>query len=289
MKKLLKKDFLLILTVLVGCSSQNFNKKIETSENDGLKEESFMRYNSDRFIKFEKSNQDNIQLANSSCHQEKFIKGKDLLEEKMQSEKNNPYYWNALGTCYMLDESYTKALFFYDLGIESLETYKSADKNLAEATITNNLGLIHLKFKRYNEAFDSFSKANQLAPNIITPKVNMAQIYLEFNQNDRAIDLLKSIENNSSDTDLLYNLSLAYFRKGESDKAFSTLLKVHKDSLNRADIVGLYASCLLKKNRIQEAKNIIEKRVVASEFENRNKIILEEINEKIKSNENLKK
>lgn len=289
MKKLLKKDFLLILTILVGCSSQNFNKKIEISENDGLKEESFMRYNSERLLKFEKNNKDAIQLANSSCHQEKFVKGKDLLEEKMQTEKSNPFYWNALGTCYMLDDAYTKAIFFYELGMESLENYKAVDRNLAEATLTNNLGLIHLKFKRFNEAFDAFSKASQLAPNAITPKVNMAQIFLEFNQNDRAIDTLKSIDNNSSDTDLLYNLALAYYRKGESDKAFSTLLKVHKDSLNRADIVGLYASCLLKKNRTQEAKVILEKRVIATEFENRNKIILEEVNDKIKSSENLKK
>lgn len=269
--------------VLAGCSSQSFNKKIDTEENDAIRDESFMRYNSARIDSFDKKSLNEISKAQAACHEEKYTKGKDILSERMQQEKNNPFYWSALGTCYYLQNQIPKANFYYDLAVEALKTYKGQDKNLAESNIDNNLGLIHLKFKRYNEAFDSFKKASNLAPNMLTPKINLAQVYLEFDQNDRAIDLLKSIETKTrNDVDVLYSLSLAYYRKGDFEKSFNAMIRINSNYLNRADIVGLYAMNLVKKNRFVDAKEILEKRVVASEYENRNKQILENVSELIK-------
>ena len=80
----------------------------------------------------------------------------------------------------------------------------------------------------------------------------------------------------------MYSLSLIYFRKNDFDKSFSSINRIKKNYLNRPDIVGLYAFNLMKKNRLTEAKEIIEKRIYADEFDNRNKMLLEEINQKIK-------
>jgi tetratricopeptide (TPR) repeat protein len=143
--------------------------------------------------------------------------------------------------------------------------------------------LIHLKQRRYKEAFDLFSKSRSLLPNFFTPQFNIAQLFLEFNENDKALEvLLKLQEKNPNDIDLLYSLSLIYFRKNDFDKSFSSITRIKKNYLNRPDIVGLYAFNLMKKNRLSEAKEIIEKRIYADEFDNRNKILLEEINQKIK-------
>lgn len=278
-----------LLSVLVGCSSQNFRKKIDNEEFDSIKDESFSRFNSSRIDVFEKKSMSDLTKAIAACHAEKFYKGKTALEDKMQQEKSNPYYWTALGTCYYLQNEISKALFFFDLASESLKNYKNSDKSFLEANIENNIGLIHLKNKRFNEAFDSFKKASVLAPNVYTPKINMAQIFLEFNQNERAVDLLAPIESKTKgDVDVLYSLALAYYRLGNFEKSFMTMIKIDRSFLNRADVVGLYALNLMKKNRLIDAKQILEKRIVANEFEDRNKQILESVNDSIKELEKKK-
>lgn len=274
---------ILISTLLVGCGSQSFNSKIETGEVDLLREESLMRYNTNRLESMDGKESDFISKALLACHQKKFTKGMSILESEMHKNKTNPFYWNALGTCYSLSKDFRKAIFYYELGIEALPLIKDQSKVLAEATLLNNLGLIHLSFKRYNEAFDSFSKSKNLLPNFITPQFNIAQLYIEFNENDKALEILKKLEQqNPDDIDLLYSLSLIYYRKNDLDKSFETIKRVKADYLNRPDIVGLYAYNLMQKNRLSEARDIIEKRLYADEYNQRNKILLEEINIKIK-------
>lgn len=276
-------SFSLSLTFLVGCSTQNFNKKIESSDADLLKEESLMRYNTNRLETMESLQNDFISQALLACHEKKFTKGRDILEREMHTNKTNPFYWNALGTCYSLSKNYSKAIFYYDLGIEALLLIKDQSKVLAEATLVNNIGLIHLNFKRYNEAFDSFTKSSALLPQYFTPKFNIAQLFIEFNENDKALEILKKLEEkNPNDIDLLYSLSLIYFRKNDLDKSFLAINRIQPNYLNRPDIVGLYAYNLMKKNRLAEARDIIEKRLYADEYNQRNKILLEEINQKIK-------
>ena len=268
---------------LVGCATQDFNKKIETADVDLLKEESLMRYNTNRLESMDGAEKDFISKALLACHQKKIMKGLGILESEMHKNKTNPFYWNALGTCYSLSKDYSKALFYYDLGVEALPMIKDHSKVLAEATLANNLGLIHLNFKRYNEAYDSFKRSSDLLPNFFTPQFNIAQLYIEFNENDKALEILKKLEvKNPDDIDLLYSLSLIYYRKNDLDKSFNAINRVKADYLNRPDIVGLYAYNLMKKNRLTEARAIIEKRLYADEYNQRNKLLLEEINVKLK-------
>lgn len=281
--KLHKINLLLLSVYVAGCSTQSFNKKIETADLDLLKEESFMRYNTNRLDKTESSEKHFISKALISCHQKKYTKGFNLLEDEMHTNKTNPFYWNALGTCYSLSKDYTKAQFFYDLGIEALTSMKNQDKAIAESMISNNTGLIHLQFNRYTEAYESFKRSSELLPSAMTPQFNMAQLHIEFNENDKALDILKKLEaRNPNDIDLLYSLALVHYRKNDLNKSFEAIQRVKPDYLNRPDIVGLYAYNLMKKNRLAEAKNIIEKRLYADSYDQRNKILHEEINQRIK-------
>ena len=276
-------SYFIAVIQLIGCSTQLLNNKIEIDSNDLLKEESLMRYNSNRLQALENSKSDTISSAILACHQNKFTKGLGLLEKEMHQNKTNAFYWNALGTCYSLNQDYSKALFYYQLGIEALASMSSPNKAIAEASISNNVGLIHLNFKRFDEAFNLFKKANTLAPEFVTPEYNMAQLYLEFNQNNKALIIFKKLEKkNPNDIDLLYSLSLVYFRINDLDNSFKSISKIQPNYLNRPDIVGLYAYNLMKKNRLEEAKTILEKRLYADGFDHRNKVILEEINQKIK-------
>ncbi len=282
MKKM-KSKILFLSTLLVGCSTQTFEKKIETSDVDLLKEESLMRYNTNRLETMDGQEKDFISKALLACHQKKFTKGMGLLEQEMHKNKTNAFYWNALGTCYSLNKNFQKAMFYYDLGVEALPMTKAETKAIAEATLSNNIGLIHLNFRRYNEAYDAFNKARAMVPGFFTPEFNIAQLYIEFNENDKALGILKKLETkNPDDIDLLYSLSLVYYRKNEMDNSYKAINRIKKDYLNRPDIVGLYAYNLMKKNRLIEAKEIIGKRLYANEYDKRNKILLEEIDQKLK-------
>lgn len=286
----MKYKIFLISGLLVGCATQNFEKKIETSDVDLLTEESLMRYNTNRLERMDGKEQDIISKALLACHQKKFTKGMGILESEMHKNKTNAFYWNALGTCYFLKTDFQKAMFYYDLGIEALPMTKAESRPMAEATLINNIGLIQLNFRRYNEAYDSFNRAKILVPNFFTPEFNMAQLYMEFNENDKALTILKKLETkNADDIDLLYSLSLVYYRKNEIDKSYNAINRIKKDYLNRPDIVGLYAYNLMKKNRLAEAKEIIGKRLYANEYDKRNKILLEEIDQKLKEQAKLEK
>jgi tetratricopeptide (TPR) repeat protein len=285
MSKLLK--VAAISVMVASCAGPSFNNQIQKDQYDLLAEESFMRYNSNRLSALESPKRDFISLALIACHQRKMVKGQGLLEEKMHQNKTNPFYWNALGTCYYLSKDYTKSIFYYQLGLEatraSNKDYSDSQKKLAEAVISNNLGLIHLTFKRYNEAYDAFKKANSIVPNYFTPDFNMAQLYIEFNQNDKALDILKKLEaKNHEDIDLLYSLSLVSFKQNDMDKSFQYVSRIQHDYLNRADIVGIYAYNLMRKNRLVEAKEILEKRLFAPEYNKRNEMLLDEVKQKIK-------
>ena len=287
MKKLTTLTILSFSIIVASCAGPSFNNQIQKDQYDLLAEESFMRYNSNRLAAMDSPKRDFISLALISCHQQKMTKGQTLLEEKMQQNKTNPFYWNALGTCYSLSKDYTKAIFYYELGMEatraSNKDFNDNQKKLAEAVITNNIGLIHLTFKRYNEAYDAFKKSNTIVPSYFTPDFNMAQLYIEFNENAKALDLLKKLEaKNNEDIDLLYSLALIHFRLNDMDKSYQYISRIQRDYLNRADIVGLYAYNLMKKNRLVEAKSILEKRLYAPEYNKRNEMILDEVNQKIK-------
>ena len=287
MKKMTKITLLALSSMIVGCAGPSFNNQIQKDQYDLLAEESFMRYNTNRLSAMESPKRDFISLALVACHQQKTTKGLGILEDKMQQSKTNPFYWNALGTCYSLSRDYTKAIFYYELGMEATRSsnkdFNETQKKLAEAVISNNLGLIHLTFKRYDEAFDAFKKSNTIVPGYFTPDFNMAQLYIEFNENAKALDILKRLEaKNGEDIDLLYSLALIHYKQNDMDKSYHYITRIQQDYLNRADIVGLYAYNLMRKNRLSEAKQILEKRLYASQYNKRNELILDEVNQKIK-------
>lgn len=273
---------------LSGCATQSFKSQIERSDEDLLSDESFMRYNSLRLEKNDNSKLNFISEATRACHQNKIKKGTLILEENTEKNKSNPEFWNSLGTCYLLDSDYNKAKFYYQLGLEALSQNKNIkNSSNIEAMIKNNLGLIMLKNKRINEAFDAFQEANKLSPQFHTPLFNMAQIYMEYYQNEKAIEILEKLkEKNQKDIDVLYSLAVLYQRTGNLKKSYAAVSNININYLNRADIVGVYALNLYQNKELEKAKIILEKRTYAEEFNTRNKMLLELINDAIKAQKN---
>jgi tetratricopeptide (TPR) repeat protein len=229
-----------------------------------------------------------ISKSLTACHQSEFEEGKSTLEKVMTTEKSNPFYWNALGICFALSNQLQKAMFYYELGLESVVLYKGTDKKLAEATLVNNIGLIHLYNKRFNESYFAFKRAEALAPDTFGIQLNLSQLLLEFKHDIKAMTILKKLEAmRPGDADVLYSLALVYSRSNEYEKALLTLAKITPETSTRPDVAGLHAFNLLKTNQLTEAKSIIEKRLTSygkgdfDEYNKRNKILEKEISAKL--------
>jgi tetratricopeptide (TPR) repeat protein len=227
-----------------------------------------------------------ISSSLNSCHQKDYSEGKSSLEKVMTAEKTNPFYWNALGICFALSGQYQKAIFYYEIGIEALTLYKNADKKLAEAALTNNIGLIHLFFKRFNDAYSAFKRAETLVPDLYIVQLNISQLLLQFNHDTQSLVILKKLEVlHPGDMDVVYSLALIYSRNGEYEKSLLALAKINNALTSRPDIAGVYAYNFLNTNQLIDAQTMIEKSKSKDQYEEyykRNKILEKEITAKIK-------
>lgn len=227
------------------------------------------------------------------CREKDISEGKSRLEKVMTNEKANPLYWNALGICYSLENQPLKANFYYELGLEASALYKSADRKFAEAALINNVGLIHLLHKRFNDAYVAFKKAEVLAPENFSIQLNQSQLFLEFKYDEKALNVLKKLESSRpGDMEVLYSLALVYSRKNEYEKALLSLAKINNELTVRPDISGILAYNLLQTNQLPEAMAVIDKRKNLDKYEEynkRNKILEKEISAKLKEQSALKK
>jgi tetratricopeptide (TPR) repeat protein len=222
----------------------------------------------------------------SACHNKAISTGKQTLEKVMNNEKNNPLYWNALGVCYSLTNQKTKATYYFELGLEAVESYKADDKKQIEAALYNNLGLIQLSYNKYNDAYFYFKKAETIAPDLYNIQLNLSQLFLQFNYDDRALAILYKLESlRPGDTEVLYSLALIYARKNDYEKALVTLSKINAEEISRPDISGLFAYNLLRTNQLNEAESIMQKRrnnELYQDYNARNKNLVSEIEAKLK-------
>ena len=223
-----------------------------------------------------------VNSALSLCHNNKIAEGKETLLKVMTNEKTNPIYWNALGVCYYLNQENQKANFYFEIGLESIPLYKGADKKQAEAALLNNSSLIHISYARFNDAFSLLKKADTIAPEMFSVKLNLAQIFLEFKYDDQALIILNKLENaRPGDFDLLYSMALIYSRKNEFEKALLYLAKIKEEKNKDADVAGLFAYNLFKTNQLNEALLLIEKRKSSDLFNDRNRMLEKVISSKL--------
>jgi len=94
--------------------------------------------------------------------------------------------YNNLGAIYMEKKDYEKAAELFDKAIEK-------DKSLADAY--NNLATINFMIKKYNLSLSLYQKALKIAPYNKTIRLNIAQIYYFLNDINNCILYLKELIN----------------------------------------------------------------------------------------------
>src|SRR6266852_7069601 len=129
------------------------------------------------------------------------------------------------------------ALIHHDLGVQAIQSGNvqgalhefqialEMDPNLAEAHYAIGT-LLHLSFGRREQAIEHFNKALAIRPNYSEAKANLANVYLDLGQYDRAIALYREALN-----DMLYptpyiaqgNLGWALYKKGDTRGALENI------------------------------------------------------------------
>ena len=63
----------------------------------------------------------------------------------------------------------------------------------------NNLGVIYVQQKRWQEALEAFKRASKVNARALTPQLNMAHLYIKFGQLEKARRMLTNMRQTFSD------------------------------------------------------------------------------------------
>ncbi len=268
--------FIIIISgILLQSCSSIMNRGIGSSKDDAFSGESLVRYNRERkkqILNNPKSRFHNV-LA---CHNREYKKGLDGLRSNYKTRKDDPDYWNHIGTCYYLKSNYLKADFYYKLAIAT-----ASKKGQQYPSATNNLGVISLKQGHIQESFDYFKKAIKQTPELLSPKFNLAQLYLQFNHLYHAQKLLAPLyRKSSSDIDVSYSLGSLYLQKNDIKVALNAFMEINKKLRTRTDIATNIAISQFLLNDHQSAKKTVNKMQLSGSFPHA-KIMVRELRKQI--------
>ena len=175
-------------------------------------------------------------------------KGIHVLQKAVSMLDFDPEVWNYLGVAYWKKGDDQEALAHYD---------KALSLDSTDALLFNNLGSLHLsryiKEKNpedHSQAIAHFRNAIHFDPQLAAAYNGLGGAYNIVGKIDEAISLWeKSVDLNPAYGFSVYNLGMAYFRKGEKGKALEYLtryLELERENLSteeREKIIALIQKC----------------------------------------------
>lgn len=118
---------------------------------------------------------------------------------------------------------YLRAVLNHELGSVELavEDYNFLiERGMADAEVFNNMGVLYASGERYKEAEEMFLRAIKYDEKMIEAHNNLAEIFLQINDNTRAIkEYNEVIKIEPDNIKALYNSGIAYARNKEYKKA----------------------------------------------------------------------
>jgi tetratricopeptide (TPR) repeat protein len=233
------------LMIIASCSTSRIDRKIDDHTWDSLADESYLRMGEERLKK-------TAGHAVKNCYQGKAAETLEQYKKDFVKDGQTPYYWLHIGNCYFIQESWTKAEFFYRMTLD--ESKAPTVKSIA----LNNLGLIHFKYEQWEKGKEFLRQSMALAPKFKVPRYNMSQLYLQFGLYDKAIEVLsESAFRGHKDIDVYFSLANAYLYKGDLKKSGEYFKMIPDEHFRREDIAATYALYLIKTGNYKGAKEIM--------------------------------
>ncbi len=241
---------LAILSLLASCSSTRLERKISDASWDLLGDESFLRWSEVRLQK-----KAGVGPKVISCYQGETQEALETYRLNYLEKQQRSDYWLHIGNCYFLNDQWAKAEFFYRLSLEN------AKSNSEKALAFNNLAMIEFKFEQWEKGRDYLRQSILSSAQFRVPQFNLSQIYIQFGLFDKAIEVLSGpLFRDSKDVDVYFSLANAYLYKGDLARSGHFFELLPKEQFRREDIAASYALYLIKQNKIQAAKTIMDDR-----------------------------
>lgn len=238
------------LLFLVSCSSSRIDRKIDDVTWDSLADESYLRWGKSRLEKFANKDHDVVQ-----CYQGREKETLEKYKKNFLTKGHTPYYWLHVGNCYFVQESWSKAEFFYRMTLD--ESKVPTVRSIA----LNNMALIQFRYEHWEKGKEFLRQSMALAPKFKVPRYNLSQLYLQFGLYDNAIEVLSdSAFRGHKDIDVYFSFANAYLYKGELKKAYEFFNMIPEEHFRREDIAATYSLYLIKTGKIEEAKRVMKER-----------------------------
>ena len=240
------KVFLLLL--LISCSSTHLKRTVNESAQDGFKKESLFRYSESRLISLKKTH-NLITQSLIMCHRGSIKEGLKKLNQNLDSYRENPSYWSAMGNCLYLDGNFEKAEYFYKLALS---------KNQNHIPSLNNLALIYLSRDQVSMALEKMQKAIKISNSHLL-KYNYAQILIDNHRYHKAQKVLKKLYLRfPKDQDVACSYAISLFLNSLHEKSYQVFKSLDQDIRTRVDNHLYVAMNLLALDKFQETKNFLE-------------------------------
>lgn len=237
-----------IFISLYSCAHRP-NYSISKEGNDALRFESLKRYGPERLDKLGK-HQKNIALCQQMSYNTSLANFKEVLDTNL----NNFSYWNQIGTCYIRQKEYSKAIHFLNLALKTAKTKKQKSITL------NNFGVIYLEKKHFQIALEYFKESQKNSPQFLTPRYNSTQIYLKFSLYQKAEkEIIWLLKRNSKDIDFIYSFGHLKLMQNKYKAAIQNFELIPEQYRSRDDIATNMAMTYLMLGDADRALSCIKR------------------------------
>lgn len=230
-----------VSTILLASCASNHHQKLMVSTTSGLfSGESLLRVGHDK---------------PRACYDSDLKAFTEKARAEYAQRAKSSQYWTEVGNCLAWHGEMREARFFLGL---AADLAKSKEEN---AMVKNNLAVIYLRQGRVSRAYDLFRDARELAPKLVTPSFNLAQLYVSQNMNAEALRILSVAPfRDSQDPDALHLLGVAHMQSGQVKPAGEYLARIPETFHGRADFAVSLAQWHMIEGRPEEALKKLESR-----------------------------
>lgn len=240
-------DFQKVFEVQYQAPKDNY--PAEVAKEDVLATESAARL--DKGTLSDISSQDDvISKVVGNCYKGDFEDANELIRNSRRQYKQNPSFWNQVGTCYFLQNEKRKALIFYN---------KALSLNNKYAPAINNLGVVHQADGNDQRALAAYEEASKISSFSMTPSFNKAQLYLKYGFADKAEQIFSTLwSKNKRDRDVIHALAVVYLMKGKYDKSVSAFQALDYDNQETPEVALNYSLALYLKGEKEKSHKVFK-------------------------------
>lgn len=198
----------------------------------------------------EESNGDVLAQISRYCYAKKFNEAFSTADKNYDKFRNNPIYWNQMGSCFYLKGENRKALLYYNKALELNSSYVPS---------LNNIGVMYVRQGEDQKALVAFERAKKDGSFSKTPRFNMGQLYLKYGLFKQALSTFTSLyQMNRSDIDILNGLATAQLMSGDFSNSVKTFSSINSSWQERHYVGVNYALALFLAGNKDKAQDVFD-------------------------------